>query len=75
MTLQLRYLQTLTEIGVDLVFQVAASAVSASDDKSVQDQLMRIIQPISGTVSMISYAAVSDRKGTVQSYRVVAQRK
>jgi hypothetical protein len=58
-----------------LVFQVAASAVSAGDDKSVQAQLMHIIEPISGAVSMVSYAAVSDRKGTVQSYRVVAQRK
>jgi hypothetical protein len=58
-----------------LVFQVAASAISGGDDKSVQQQLMHIIEPISGTVSMVSYAAVSDRSGRVQSYRVVTQRK
>ncbi len=31
-----------------LVYQVAASAVSPGDDSSVRDQLLRIIEPISG---------------------------
>ena len=57
-----------------LVYQVAASAVTAGDDRSVRDQLLHIIEPISGAVSIISYEAVSDHKGKVESYKVLAKR-
>jgi hypothetical protein len=57
-----------------LVYQVAASAVSPGDDDSVRDQLLRIIEPISGAVSIVSYDPVSDGKGRVQSYKVLAKR-
>jgi hypothetical protein len=57
-----------------LLYQVAASAVSAGDDRSTRDQLLRIIEPISGAVSIVSYEAVLDHKGNVQSYRVLAKR-
>ncbi len=57
-----------------LIYQVAASAVSPGDDSSVRDQLLRIIEPISGAVSIVSYEPVSDGKGRVQSYKVLARR-
>ena len=57
-----------------LVYQVAASAISPGDDNSVREQLLRIIEPISGAVSIVSYEPVSDGKGKVQSYKVLAQR-
>ena len=57
-----------------LVYQIAASAVSPGDDSSVRDQFLRIIEPISGAVSIVSYETVSDSKGKVQSYKVLAQR-
>jgi hypothetical protein len=57
-----------------LLYQVAASAVSPGDDQVVRDQLLRIIEPISGAVSIVSYEPVSDGKGKVQSYKVLAQR-
>jgi hypothetical protein len=57
-----------------LVYQVAASAVTTGDDRSIRDQLLRIIEPISGAVSIVSYEAVSDHKGKVQSYKVLAKR-
>ncbi len=57
-----------------LVYQVAASAVSPGDDQTVRDQLLRIIEPISGAVSIVSYERVSDGKGKLQSYKVLAQR-
>ena len=57
-----------------LLYQVSASAVSAGDEQSVRDQLLHIIEPISGAVSIVNYEAVSDGKGKVQSYRVLAQR-
>lgn len=58
----------------NLLYQVAASAVSAGDEQAVRDQLLHIIEPISGAVSIVSYEAVSDGKGKVQSYKVLAKR-
>jgi hypothetical protein len=40
----------------------------------MEDQLLRIIEPISGAVSIVSYEPVKDSKGKVQSYKVLAQR-
>ncbi len=57
-----------------LIYQVAASAVSPGDDQAVRDQLLRIIEPISGAVSIVSYEPVKDGKGKIQSYKVLAQR-
>ena len=57
-----------------LLYQVAASAVSPGNDQAVRDQLLHIIEPISGAVSIVSYEPISDSKGKVQSYKVLAQR-
>ena len=57
-----------------LIYQVAATAVMPGDDRSVRDQLLRVIEPISGAVSIVSYETVADGKGQVQSYRVQAKR-
>ncbi len=57
-----------------LLYQVAASAVAPGDDHSVREQLLHIIEPISGAVSIVSYETVTDRKGQVQSYRVLVKR-
>ena len=57
-----------------LVYQVSGNAVTAGDDGAVRDQLLHIIEPISGAVSIISYEKVSDHQGKVQSYKVLAQR-
>ena len=57
-----------------LFFQVAASAVTPGDEPSVRDQLLHIIEPISGAVSIVSYEAVSDQKGKLQGYKVLATR-
>jgi len=57
-----------------LLYQVAASAVTPGNEQSVREQLLHIIEPISGAVSIISYEAVSDHKGNIQSYKVLATR-
>jgi hypothetical protein len=57
-----------------LVYQISASAISPGDYNSVRDQLLRIIEPISGAVSIVSYEPVSDGRGRIQSYKVLAQR-
>jgi hypothetical protein len=57
-----------------LLYQIEAAAISAGDDASVRGQLLHLIEPISGRVSIVSYEAVADRGGHVQSYKVVVQR-
>jgi len=57
-----------------LFYQIAASAISPGDAQSVREQLLRIIEPISGAVTIVSYEPVSDNKGKIQSYKVLATR-
>jgi len=57
-----------------LLYQIEANAVKAGDDQSVRSQLLHIIEPISGAVSIVSYEPIKDVKGKVQSYKVLAQR-
>jgi len=57
-----------------LIYQVPASALSTGDDRAMREQLLRIIEPISGAISIVSYETVSDRKGKLLGYRVVARR-
>lgn len=57
-----------------LLCEIPASAVSPGDDNSVRDQLLHIIEPISGTVSITKYEAVPNKKGRVESYRVWVKR-
>jgi hypothetical protein len=57
-----------------LVYQISASTIRPGDDQSVRDQLLRIIKPISGDVSIVNIEAVGDGKGHVQTYRVLVKR-
>jgi hypothetical protein len=57
-----------------LLYQVDGSAISPGDDRSVRQQLLHIIEPISGAVSIVQYETVADGKGHVQSYKVLVQR-
>lgn len=57
-----------------LVYQIDGSAVSA-DESTIRAELLRVIEPISGDVSIVRYEAVSDRNGKVQGYRVWVKRK
>jgi hypothetical protein len=57
-----------------LLYQISASAITPGDEQSVHEQLLRIIKPISGDVAIVSYEAVADGKGNVQSYKVLVKR-
>ena len=57
-----------------ILYQIEANAVTSGDDASVRDQLLHIIEPISGAVLIVNYEAVKDHSGKVQSYKVLAQR-
>ena len=57
-----------------LVYQLDAQAVDTRSGVAVEDQLLRVIEPISGEVSISRYEPVSDRKGHVTAYKVWVER-
>jgi hypothetical protein len=57
----------------EFIYQVDGNAVNGGDDATVRAQLLRIIEPISGGVSITRYEAVKD-KGHVVAYKVWIQR-
>ena len=56
--------------GGGLVYQIEASAVRSAPGADVGQQLERIIEPISGAVTITRYEAVKGASGKVQSYKV-----
>jgi hypothetical protein len=56
------------------VYQVDAKAVSGGDDDAIRTQLLSVIEPISGSVSISKYESVTDKKGNVTAYKVWAER-
>ncbi len=56
------------------IYQIEASAVQGKDDSAIRAQLLHIIEPISGAVSISKYETVRDRSGRVLSYKVWVQR-
>lgn len=52
------------------IYQIEASALSAKDDAGLRDQMLRIIEPITGAAAISKYEAVKDGSGHVQSYKV-----
>jgi len=58
----------------EFVYQVEGKAVHGGDDSTIRAGLLRIIEPISGSVSIKRYEAVTDGKGHVLTYRVWVQR-
>lgn len=54
----------------NLVYEVNSKAVQEGDDVALRAQLTRIIEPISGEISISKYEAVKDKKGKVLSYKV-----
>jgi hypothetical protein len=58
-----------------LLYQIQAAGISPGDDKAVHDQLLHMIEPISGAVSIVQCDPVTDRKGHVLSYKVLVQRR
>ena len=57
-----------------LIYEIDARGITNGDDRSVREQLLRVIKPISGEVSIVGYETVAGRGGTIQSYKVVVKR-
>jgi len=57
-----------------LIYQVEGSAIRGKDDAAIRSELLQIIEPISGEVSISSYEVVHDKAGRVQAYKVFVER-
>jgi hypothetical protein len=53
-----------------LIYQIPASAVAVGNGIEIRQQLIHIIEPISGAVSISRYETIPDSAGQVQSYKV-----
>lgn len=52
------------------VYQVESRAVPAGDDLVIRAALLRVIEPISGSVSISRYEPVKNNKGHIVAYKV-----
>jgi hypothetical protein len=57
-----------------LIYQIEAAAVVGKDDGAIRSELLQIIEPISGDVSISKVEPVRDASGRVLSYQVWAAR-
>jgi hypothetical protein len=57
----------------EFIYQVDGNAIRGTDDDAIRAQLLRIIEPVSGSVSITRYEPVKD-KGRVVAYKVWIQR-
>jgi len=57
-----------------LVYQIQASAVNAAPGGDVRRQLERIIEPISGAVSITKVETLKDASGNPLSYKVSVEK-
>jgi hypothetical protein len=56
------------------VYQIEAAAVHSKSDDAIRGELQRIIEPISGEVTITKVEPVLDRAGRVMQYRVWIKR-
>lgn len=56
------------------IYKVEASAISSKDDEERRAELLRIIEPISGEVSITKIEPRKDRAGRVLTYQVWVRR-
>lgn len=57
-----------------LIYQVEGKAVQSTDDAGIRSELLRILEPVSGEVSISKYEVVRDRSGHILLYKVWARR-
>ena len=56
--------------GFGFIYQIDAAAVTTAEDSSMRDEMLRVIEPISGDVTVVKYEPVRDASGKVVSYKV-----
>jgi len=63
-----------TTEGSQIVYNVDASVVDAQDEGMVRTNLLRVIEPISGRVSITRLERVNDSSGHIVAYRAVVHK-
>ena len=56
------------------IYQIEGSAVIGKDEVAIRGELLRIIEPISGEVSITRYETMRDRTGHISGYKVWAKK-
>jgi hypothetical protein len=57
-----------------LIYQVEGAAVTGTGNEAIRSQLLQIIEPISGEVSITKIEPVLDHSGHVLQYKVWVER-
>jgi hypothetical protein len=57
-----------------LIYQIEGKAVQSKDDAGIRADLLSIIEPVSGEVSISRYEVVRDHSGHILSYKVWVRR-
>jgi len=57
-----------------LIYQVEGSAVTATDNAGMHNQLLQVIEPISGEVNITKIDTLRDPSGRVLQYKVWVER-
>ena len=57
-----------------LIYQIEGRAVQSKDDAGIRADLLGIIEPVSGEVSISRYEVIRDRSGQILSYKVWVRR-
>ena len=53
-----------------LIYQIDASALTAKNDSELKQQMLAIIEPITGAAAIKTYEPLKDGLGRVQSYKI-----
>ena len=56
------------------IYQIEGTAVRGREDPAIRAELLRIIEPISGEVSITRYEMIRDRSGRILGYKVWAKK-
>jgi hypothetical protein len=64
----------LPDAGGGFIYEIQAAAAPGKDPAAVQDELLHIIEPIAGEVSISKVEAVRDKSGRVLTYKVWIER-
>ena len=56
------------------IYQIEARAIQGKDDAAIRAEMLSIIEPISGEVTISKYDTVRDGSGKILVYKVWAQR-
>lgn len=60
--------------GNQLIYHVDASVVDAQDEAMVRRNLLHVIEPISGKVTLVKTEPLRDSEGRIVAYRAVVQK-